>query len=686
MAHWHAVIQNGMRSFPEVCADIFESGEASEQALNYSGRVGSENDVVSAIDRLYRVGLGRPASETDVSAWKRALQQGNLSLSAVVSAILTSPEAETWQASRRVQDADLDAPSSEENGFLQRLIEEHVDALALFHGRLHGSQPTSEMVAAWRDDLHLHPTKAPHLITQMLDRAPLAEFARDLTHDNGLSAIGSRELSAAKMVRTIASLPEPLANPRLRRARADDSKTIGEAVKHLYKLALNRIARPDEIDHWVRVVEENKITVSELVCSIATSAEAVEKERIAPDLSDGVFIQVLYELILQRGASADEIAIWQHSFTTGEIDRRAMLRSLFQANASSSAKGETATQNDVTHTYLLGTERVVTLADWEQASVNDVAAKTAESKQFTRYHIVSSPRVLVSAIASLYRGEAFIERFLQNITAQTIFREYAELIIIDANSPENELPTISRYMRDFPNIRYVRSPYRIGIYEAWNLGVTLASGLYLTNTNLDDARRGDSFELQAGVLEQLPFVDIVYQDLFYSFSSDMPFSQVAARGFCSSLPVITSQNLIVHNMPHNAPMWRRRVHDDVGMFDVGYSSAGDFDFWLRCKRKNKVFFKINEPHVVYYVNPDGISTRPNTRGVAEAQRITRTHARALISPHLTSTTDDYCSEVRKTMPSARDVLPGEPLMKDWRYTTAQLAMRQLSRSFRMPAN
>ena len=49
----------------------------------------------------------------------------------------------------------------------------------------------------------------------------------------------------------------------------------------------------------------------------------------------------------------------------------------------------------------------------------------------------------------------------------------------------------------YPNIVYKRINYRLGIYDAWNVGVGMARGRYLTNTNLDDLRRVDSIALQA---------------------------------------------------------------------------------------------------------------------------------------------------------------------------------------------
>jgi hypothetical protein len=75
------------------------------------------------------------------------------------------------------------------------------------------------------------------------------------------------------------------------------------------------------------------------------------------------------------------------------------------------------------------------------------------------------------------------------------------------------------------------------------------------------------------------------------------------------------------NPPHNAPMWRRRVHDEVGLFDETFRSAGDFDLWVRAFIKGSKFLKMGEIHASYYFNPDGISTTVGGASLDETGRI-----------------------------------------------------------------
>ena len=159
-----------------------------------------------------------------------------------------------------------------------------------------------------------------------------------------------------------------------------------------------------------------------------------------------------------------------------------------------------ALTNDPDTCWIAGTNRTITRREWEAlARMLEVKRVALPSVAPAEEKFVHSGRYVVSAIASLYKGGRYIETFLRNITRQTYF-DRSELIIIDAASPENEAEVILRYQRKFPNIVYYRASERIGIYEAWNLGVGLARGRYLTNVNMDDLRRQDSFELQAKAL------------------------------------------------------------------------------------------------------------------------------------------------------------------------------------------
>ena len=181
--------------------------------------------------------------------------------------------------------------------------------------------------------------------------------------------------------------------------------------------------------------------------------------------------------------------------------------------------------NDFNVCWIMGTKGMLSKQQWDKRRMElALARSTTSAEAVPQTRSLDACRSFkhtgtfkVSMIASLYKGGKFIRKFLDNIASQSIF-DVTELIIIDADLPEREWETIEEYQKTFPNIVYKRFNYRIGIYEAWNVGVELARGNYLTNANLDDLRRRDSIELQARMLDKNAEVDVVYQD-FYTAST-----------------------------------------------------------------------------------------------------------------------------------------------------------------------
>lgn len=498
----------------------------------------------------------------------------------------------------------------------------------------------------------------------------------------------SKRIGIAELLEAIANSPEAASRrscwidppvPLLSRASATETEAV---VTRIYQLALGRTPSVEDRQLWVNEVISQRMSVAGIVEVIADSPEAAvlrQRSLLVPDVPNGKFIQFTYEFLLGRSPGAAEIVDWDHRLRIQNLDRGQFALSLFEQRAVQTLTnaGFPPTQ-DPNLSPLMGTDRIVKVLEWqEKASAIGSDYEPADPKLYPSLRITRQPEILVSAIASLYCGGEYIEQFLDNITSQTIFSDHCELIIIDADSPENEGAVIARYMERFANIVYHRADTRIGIYEAWNVGVRMARGRYLTNTNMDDLRRSDSFERQIEILEKFPFVDVVYQDFWYSFEGHAPFDKSAATGFKSELPVLTPYNLMQSNSPHNAPMWRQDLHDSVGMFDDTYRSAGDYDFWLRCMQAGKVFYKVNDPHVVYFVNPEGLSTRPNTRGLDEANRSTKLHGRNLLSPWLLSSDEVFINEICRLAGTEIELAVAERAAQDWRYTAAQHALRAL---------
>ena len=477
--------------------------------------------------------------------------------------------------------------------------------------------------------------------------------------------------------------PEPSAIPVAPSAVSTASPALDDAVRLVYSLTVGREAVDQEVDIW-RKNFDNGLAFHDFLVGMHASEEALGRQvqnKVAPELSDGEFVIAAYRLVRRKACTAYELDLVRSWLEKGDMSRTQILQQFFTEELAEDRAGADQAVHDGLSCAIMGTTKILSQDEWIEKSKDKPALSKARAalSPKTPYTVTGASSVRVSAIASLFKGGEFIEQFMDNITSQTIFDKYCELIIVDAESPENEAETIARYLKNHPSINYQRMNSRIGIYEAWNVGVNLSQGEYLTNTNLDDLRRRDSLEIQAGALEALPFVDVVYQDFYYSFDPKLDWEGVAAFGYKSDLPVVTRHNMLLSNAPHNAPMWRKALHKELGGFDANFKSAGDYEFWLRCLSAGKTFYKVNEPHVVYYQNPNGLSTRPDTRGVIEAKEIGKKYT-AKLMPH--AMTVDFSAFVEPYGDKAARSPGG---VKRDRFNVLQQALRNTAGSFKKGA-
>jgi len=210
----------------------------------------------------------------------------------------------------------------------------------------------------------------------------------------------------------------------------------------------------------------------------------------------------------------------------------------------------------------------------------------------------------ITVITSLYKAGGFLEDFLEDIQKQTIFSDI-DWYFIDAASPDKEFERLIEFQKDFRNVRVRRMRERIGIYPAWNIGIKKARADLISNLNVDDRVTHDYYEFMVNKMEKYKEVDVMYTDVLYcktqEYLADSPIMKTPR--FCDLYTIA------FFGAPHNCPVWRKSLHEDVGLFDESLISSGDKEFWMRANILGKKFKKINKPLSYYYLNPEGISTK-----------------------------------------------------------------------------
>jgi|LakMenEpi03Aug12_release.lakeMendotaPanAssembly.Ray.scaffolds.fasta_scaffold170603_2 glycosyltransferase involved in cell wall biosynthesis len=209
----------------------------------------------------------------------------------------------------------------------------------------------------------------------------------------------------------------------------------------------------------------------------------------------------------------------------------------------------------------------------------------------------------ISAIVSTYNAEKFFRSRIQNLLNQTV-ADALEIIVIDSGSSQNEAAILTELIEQIacttnssPEIKYLRTE-RETLYAAWNRGVEMAQGQYISNANTDDRLLDDAYDKMMGKLEQNPEAALVYSDAWETTDEGevldcvkLEYKPGRRRVY---QPEYSHNKLLLHCYCGPFPMWRRDVHQKFGYFDPKFVVSGDWEFWLRMAEKTH-FVHITEP-------------------------------------------------------------------------------------------
>ncbi|MEG4074105.1 FkbM family methyltransferase [Microcoleus sp. Pol14C2] len=211
----------------------------------------------------------------------------------------------------------------------------------------------------------------------------------------------------------------------------------------------------------------------------------------------------------------------------------------------------------------------------------------------------------VSAIVSTYNSEKFIRGCLQDLVEQTLYKQgQLEIIVIDSGSQENEQSVVREFQAKYPNIVYDRTSDRETLYAAWNRGIKMSRGDYMTNANTDDRHRPDALESMAKYLDENAEVSLVYADQLITNTVNDTFATTQAQKRWN-WPAFDYSELERRCIIGPQPMWRKSLHEKYGYFRTEFTAAGDYEFWLRIGKTEKI---VHLPEILglYCENPQGL--------------------------------------------------------------------------------
>lgn len=187
----------------------------------------------------------------------------------------------------------------------------------------------------------------------------------------------------------------------------------------------------------------------------------------------------------------------------------------------------------------------------------------------------------VTAVVSAYNSERYLAGCLDDLTGQTLYAQgRLEIVVVDSGSQQNERAIVEAYQQRYSGILYIRTEERETVYAAWNRGIEIASGTYITNANTDDRHRADALENMAAALDAHAEIGLVYADVSSTEHENETFDKHTPAGGFRWLE-FNRELLTMLCYVGPQPMWRRSLHDTYGVFDPSFATSGDWEFWLR---------------------------------------------------------------------------------------------------------
>ncbi|NQV76935.1 MAG: glycosyltransferase [Lutibacter sp.] len=183
----------------------------------------------------------------------------------------------------------------------------------------------------------------------------------------------------------------------------------------------------------------------------------------------------------------------------------------------------------------------------------------------------------ISIITVVFNNSHTIRSAIISVLSQTY--KDIEYIIIDGASTDGTLEIINEYSR---KISIIVSEKDNGIYDAMNKGIKKATGDIIGILNSDDLYY-DDFIIETIVNKFIndKNLEVLYGNLIYVDKNDI--SKVVRKWI--SCEYHTNFFEYGNVPPHPSLFLKREVYSVVGLFNLEYKLASDYEFMLRVFKK-----------------------------------------------------------------------------------------------------
>jgi len=185
----------------------------------------------------------------------------------------------------------------------------------------------------------------------------------------------------------------------------------------------------------------------------------------------------------------------------------------------------------------------------------------------------------VTIITVVFNGDKNLEKTIESIIKQTY--KNIEYIIIDGGSTDRTLDILKKYEHA---IDYWVSEPDAGIYDAWNKGLKLATGEWISFIGADDTYEINAIENYVNYINEIHHTQPEYVSSKVNLISNGKILRVIGekwkwRKFKKYM-----------NTAHVGSLHKRTIYEKYGTYNINYKICGDYELLLRPKNELRTSF------------------------------------------------------------------------------------------------